>query len=156
MNNVPLTEWADDPQELSGYGEFNRYGWSSGNTGIHCSPDSISPSSNYGNLFQWDPETVINTFCPEQAGWVVRSLGNMEDGRGYSAYLAGGNSTLSVTGTPNTGDVTYTMDAVGILQNLALSNWDILGNPYPSSLDRNAHYRQSGLSSIILEPIGYV
>ena len=138
VNNVPLTEWADDPQELSGYGAGL-----TGTDGVavtpasNCSPDSISPSSNYGNLFQWDPETVINTFCPEQAGWVVRSAGNMEDGRGYSAYLAGGNSTLSITGTPNTGDVTYTMDAVGILQNIPLSNWDILGNPYPSSLDRN-------------------
>ena len=138
VNNVPLTEWADDPQELSGYGAGL-----TGTDGVavtpasNCSPDSISPGSNYGNLFQWDPETVINTFCPEQAGWVVRSAGNMEDGRGYSAYLAGGNSTLSITGTPNTGDVVYTMDAVGILQNIPLSNWDILGNPYPSSLDRN-------------------
>ena len=86
VNNVPLTEWADDPQELSGYGQGL-----TGTDGVAvtpastCSPDSISSGSNYGNLFQWDPETVINTFCPEQAGWVVRSLGNMEDGRGYSA-----------------------------------------------------------------------
>ena len=43
-----------------------------------------------------------------------------------------------MSGTPNSGDVTINMAALAITNNTAMSNWDILGNPYPSGLDRNA------------------
>ena len=55
-----------------------------------CDPNALDPSSNYGNMFEYDAPTA------------AASPSNMEDGRGYSAYLTGAGSTLDMSGTPNT------------------------------------------------------
>ena len=131
-----LSELADD---LSGYGAGL-----TGTDGVAvtptatCDPNALDPSSNYGNMFEWSASTAQNIACPQQGGWIVRSAGTMDNARGYSAYLTGAGATLDMSGTPNSGDVTINMAALAITNNTAMSNWDILGNPYPSGLDRNA------------------
>ena len=131
-----LSELADD---LSGYGAGL-----TGTDGVAvtptatCDPTALDPSSNYGNMFEWSASTAQNIACPQQGGWIVRSAGDMDNARGYSAYLTGAGATLDMSGTPNSGDVTINMAALAITNNTSMSNWDILGNPYPSGLDRNA------------------
>ena len=136
VNTPNLSELDDD---LSGYG--------AGLTGTNgvavtptatCDPNALDPSSNYGNMFEWSASTAQNIACPQQGGWIVRSAGDMDNARGYSAYLTGAGATLDMSGTPNSGDVTINMAALAITNNTAMSNWDILGNPYPSGLERNA------------------
>ena len=151
INNVALTELSDD---LSGYG--------AGLTGTNgvavtpatpCDPNALDPSSNYGNMFEYDAPTAAASPCQDQGGWIVRSAGNMEDGRGYSAYLTGAGATLDMSGTPNTGNISFSMNAITTFTGTATpyNGWDMLGNPYPSSLDRDAVINGntgSGLSSL--------
>jgi hypothetical protein len=143
VNQPSFNELADDmPGGISG-------GWTAQNNVFvtpkpTCDPDMLANGSNYGNVFQW-VEAGPNgngtfTYGCLQSGWRVKSAGNMGQGLGYSAYVMNG-STVDVTGAPNTGDVTvggltnsgYATGNVGTF--VVESGWNMIGNPYPSSVD---------------------
>lgn len=108
-----------------------------------CNPDFLDQNSNYGNVFEWE-ETgpqgtgVFPNSC-YQAGFKVRSAGNMDNGVGYVVNSPAAN-LLDVTGSPNTGNITvggltnsgYTNSSVNNF--VTQSGWNELANPYPSSV----------------------
>ena len=99
----------------------------------NCALQSLTSSSNYGNLFELN-ETIMNTCAVD--GWVVKSSGTLQNARGYSAYLPAG-STFDFSGTPNTGtiNINATNSGSGIANG---EGWNLFGNPYPSPINRNA------------------
>jgi hypothetical protein len=108
-----------------------------------CNPDFLDQNSNYGNVFEWE-ETgpsgngVFPNSC-YQAGFKVRSTGNLDNGVGYVVNSPAAN-LLDLTGTPNTGDITVTGLSNSNYTNSAVNNfvtqsgWNELANPYPSSV----------------------
>ncbi|MBK8658086.1 MAG: PKD domain-containing protein [Bacteroidetes bacterium] len=138
VNTVPVAALADD---LNGglYGANNVFVTPTPT----CNPDFLDQNSNYGNVFEWE-ETgpagngVFPNSC-YQAGFKVRSSGNLDNGVGYVVNSPAAN-VLDVTGTPNTGDITvsgltnsnYTNSAVNNF--VTQSGWNELANPYPSSV----------------------
>lgn len=109
---------------------------------------SVSPNTPAGLLWEWTP-TIANNF----GNWASAS-GNMSIGKGYavrgpSDYTATPQDyTATFTGIPNNGDIftpisrgTYTgADYMGPSSTLVTNrddNWNLIGNPYPSSIDAN-------------------
>ena len=112
-----------------------------------CDATALGQGSNYGNLFEYNPTTAAASPCVDQGGWVVRSSGSLESARGYSAYLTGNGNVLDVVGNPGSGSFNYQADNVifsgsgnTASGNVAsvYSGWDIIGNPYPSPMSRDA------------------
>jgi hypothetical protein len=58
-------------------------------------------------------------------------------GKGYLAAYNSENPAKVITGTPNTGDVTFTLKNSGSKRWTYKSGWNLLGNPYPSAIDWN-------------------
>jgi len=112
-----------------------------------CDATALGQGSNYGNLFEYNPTTAAASPCVDQGGWVVRSSGSLESARGFSAYLTGNGNILEIIGNPGSGTLNYQLDNViftgsantasGNAAN-AYSGWDIIGNPYPSPMSRDA------------------
>ena len=97
-----------------------------------CSPDFISGTSPWGTPVQWDEGnagTVVSGCTVE--GWSINSAGNLEPARGYGFYGLIPPTVAKMTGTPNTGDVTY-----GPLSNSGGSGngYQLVSNPYPSAM----------------------
>lgn len=114
---------------------------------IPCDPNSLGQGSNYGNLFEYNPTTAAASPCVDQGGWVVRSSGSLESARGYSAYLTGNGNILEIVGNPGSGSFNYQVDNVNFSgsgntasgnTSSAYSGWDLIGNPYPSPMSRDA------------------
>ena len=112
-----------------------------------CDATALGQGSNYGNLFEYNPTTAAASPCVDQGGWIVRSSGSFESARGYSAYLTGNGNVLEVVGNPGSGSFNYQADNVifsgsgnTASGNVAsvYSGWDIIGNPYPSPMSRDA------------------
>ncbi len=99
-----------------------------------CNIPSLTQNSNYGNLFEFQEPLVQAGGCSLE-GWVVRSSGVLENGKGYSAYLSNG-STFDFTGTPNSGFTMALLDnsASGVID---AEGWNLVGNPFPSPISRN-------------------
>ena len=114
---------------------------------VPCDPTSLGQGSNYGNLFEYNPTTAAASPCVDQGGWVVRSSGSLESARGYSAYLTGNGNILEIVGNPGSGSLNYQADNVIFSGSgntasgntaSAYSGWDLIGNPYPSPMSRDA------------------
>ena len=114
---------------------------------IPCDPNSLGQGSNYGNLFEYNPTTAAASPCVDQGGWVVRSSGTLESARGFSAYLTGNGNILEIVGNPGSGSFNYQADNVNFSgsgntasgnTSSAYSGWDLIGNPYPSPMSRDA------------------
>ena len=112
-----------------------------------CDPTALGQGSNYGNLFEYNPTAAAASPCIDQGGWVVRSSGSLESARGFSAYLTGNGNILEITGNPGSGSFNYQADNVTFSGsgNTASGNaasvysgWDLIGNPYPSPMSRDA------------------
>ena len=111
----------------------------------NCDETISDGNSPYGSVF-----TYVDGHQPSGAcmlgNWRITTAGNMLPAQGYSTYLSG-NSTLSITGSANTGGVQISTfnsayPAVSTLQQTAdggngaiESGWALVGNPYPSALD---------------------
>lgn len=100
-----------------------------------CNPNGLNSNSPYGTLFEWRENAVFTHNCT-QAGWFVRSAGNLTNGRGYAAVVNRTQDfTLEVKGTVNTGNVSYN----GLDNTTAIGNgWHMVSNPYPSPIEWNA------------------
>ena len=136
--------------DVSGYGSGVS---GNGNDGVAetpavpCDPTALGQGSNYGNLFEYNPTTAAASPCVDQGGWVVRSSGVLESARGFSAYLTGNGNILEIVGNPGSGSLNYQADnvifsgsgntAAGFTAS-AYSGWDLIGNPYPSPMSRDA------------------
>ncbi len=82
---------------------------------------------------------------PDPLGWTaypsigLASENYLEIGKGYSAFIReGSNATIwDVTGTINQGDITLPITYTNTI-NPANDGWNLIGNPYPASIDWNA------------------
>ena len=140
MNNSPMSELGDD---VSAFGINGLYGTDGVAVTVDdCTAPSLVETSNYGNVFEYDESLVVG--C-ELDGWVVRSAGTMQNGRGYSAYLSSG-STIDFTGTPVTGTV-GSASLSNTTTGIGTGGWHLLGNPYPSPMNVDAVTSNAGLTS---------
>lgn len=108
-----------------------------------CNPNAIANNSNYGNIFEWEETgplgTGVFTYNCYQAGYKVRSAGNMENGVGYLINSPAAN-LVDATGLPNTGNITVNgltntgYAPLGPASLSTTSGWSLLANPYPSSV----------------------
>lgn len=111
-----------------------------GNSGSYtynywCSPVSSADVSVLGsNLYYYNPANATDlTESGLRAGWVAAS-GTMTQGLGY---ISTGGGTVSFTGTAGNAP-TGTPITVDVKKNVGTSNnvpWNLVGNPFPSSLD---------------------
>jgi predicted esterase len=101
-------------------------------------------SSSASSVFYYD----------EPTGWrpypVTTNAAPIEKGRGYSAYMYNGNTsvTMETSGNPYQGDVTFTMDG----NTTGTNGWNLLGNPYASTIawSNNAGaWIKSNVSSVV-------
>ncbi|MCF8304687.1 MAG: T9SS type A sorting domain-containing protein [Bacteroidales bacterium] len=71
---------------------------------------------------------------------------NLEIGRGYAVQYAGsGSVTKSLTGTLNTGTITYDVTSTGVGNN---AGDNLVGNPYPSAFDATSFLGDADNSEI--------
>ena len=102
-----------------------------------CDPNNLNSNSPYSNLFEWNEDATFLFSC-YQSGWFALDAASsaLTPARGYSGWMNAG-STISVTGTPNTGAVSY-----GALSNtnglVDADGWHVLSNPYPSPMNIDA------------------
>lgn len=128
--------------------------WSSPVAGF--SSTNISPVSNNVNLYKWIP-TVPGNGIGEFGSWVnttetmVLGRGYIESGLNNATINSPTNFTSTFIGVPNNGDITTpisrgTYNIVGSYPSPYSptnatqddDNWNLLGNPYPSSLSADA------------------
>ncbi len=128
--------------------------WSSPVAGF--SSTNISTYSNNANLYKWVP-TIPGNGIGEFGNWVnttetmVLGKGYIERGLNNAAMNSPANFTSTFIGVPNNGNITTpisrgTYNTVGTYpspysQTNATQdddNWNLLGNPYPSSISANA------------------
>lgn len=94
-----------------------------------CDPNYVASNSPYGNWMQLVENGTVQYNCG-QSLFEVLTGGGMTNGRGYYMDVAG-TSTLTFTGAPNTGIVSFPLTHA----NTAVSNgWNMVSNPYPSPL----------------------
>ena len=94
-----------------------------------CDPNYVDAASPYGNWMQLVENGTVQYNCAQSLFEILTS-GGMTNGRGYYMDVAG-NSTLTFTGVPNTGIVSFGLTHA----NTAVTNgWNMVSNPYPSPL----------------------
>lgn len=105
---------------------------------VNCDETASAGNSPYGTVFEYVDGHMPNGGCM-LGNWKIQSAGNMENGRGYSAYL-NGNSVTTFNGAPNTGNISVStfnsgFSTVNTLQGSPIeSGWNLVGNAYPSSI----------------------
>jgi PKD repeat protein len=122
---------------------LSQFGASGGSGNVvptaNCDETQLAVGSLYGTVFRYNE---ANGSACSLAGWEVVSSGSAENARGYSAYLTGAGTPLSVNGVANMGS-TYTKTGntnsnwtnttlQGRSQN---SGWALVGNPYLSTIN---------------------
>lgn len=115
--------------------------------------DGASPCLGCQPSMYWWDETLGGDNSVGYVPFPSNSAGeSMEVGRGYATFVADdvipGNVTISYSGTINWGDislpVTYTDTG-----NPSSDGWNLVGNPYPSSIDWDLGWTKSGISPVI-------
>lgn len=103
-----------------------------------CDETQSDVNSPYGSVFEYTDGHAASGACM-LGNWKIRSVGNMDNGRGYSAYLTGNNVT-TFSGVPNSGDISVSgfnsgYPSVNTLQGQPVqSGWNLVGNPYASPI----------------------
>lgn len=128
LNSLPLTQ----------------FGASGGSGSVvptaNCDETQLAVGSPYGTVFRYNE---ANGAGCSLAGWEVVSSGSAENARGYSAYLTGAGTPLSVNGVANMSS-TYTKGGntnTGWPIHFTLqgrqqsSGWALVGNPYLSTIN---------------------
>lgn len=94
-----------------------------------CNPNYVAFNSPYGNWMRLVEDGTVQFAC-HQSLFEVLTSGAMTSGRGYYMDVPG-NSTLTFTGVPTTGIVSYGLTHA----NAAVTDgWNQVSNPYPSPL----------------------
>ncbi len=105
----------------------------------NCNPDSISPTSPFGNIQELRENATLIDNCSHSL-WHVKSSGNLTNGRGYSMNVTAGQ-TLTFSGTVNNDNVSYsgltrTAGSVGLPGGgTSTRGWHLVTNPYPSPIE---------------------
>jgi hypothetical protein len=125
-----------------------------GLTATEWNDDITIKSGSYANLYSYD-ET--NTDTSKSVGWTAQSsAAALTSLKGFALYFYGSTS-LDETGTythsatyTNSG-LTNTVSTVGASHNAASDGWNLVGNPYPSTLDWSAAsgWTKTGLDNAI-------
>lgn len=104
----------------------------------NCASVQAAVGSPYSNLFEWHEDAVSPNNCEYEAWYAINASTALTNGRGYSGWMNDG-STISFTGPPNTGNVSYggslTNSASGISN---IDGWHLVSNPYPSAMIPNS------------------
>ncbi|MBL0310184.1 MAG: PKD domain-containing protein [Bacteroidetes bacterium] len=105
-----------------------------------CDETKSNWGSAYGTTFVYNDGHMAASSCM-LGNWMIKSAGNMDNGRGYSTYQMG-NATRTLVGAANTGNINIGglnnsgYPTVNTLQAQPIeSGWNLVGNPYPSALD---------------------
>ncbi|UII24854.1 T9SS type A sorting domain-containing protein [Fulvivirga maritima] len=85
-----------------------------------------------GSLFYYD-ETVSGESAN---GWVRKTSGTLDVGRGYSAYIFSSNTskTISLTGVLNQGAINLPVSYTVSSPENDADGWNLVANPYPSPI----------------------
>ena len=111
-----------------------------------CDPDSLAVGSPYSNLFLWNEDDPFTLSCVQEGWEAIAASTVLTPGRGYSGWMNDG-SIISITGAPNTGDVSFTTTGTtGVLA--GASGWHVLSNPFTSPLDVTSVNTLSNFSSV--------
>ncbi len=124
------------------------------NPSTNCDETVSGYGSPYGSVFVYDDSHMGQNGC-KLGNWMIKSAGNMANAKGYSVYYRG-DKTLSLTGTANTGDL-----SIGGMNNKGVpavptaqtpfapieSGWNLVGNPYPSTIDLTTLRNVEGFSN---------
>jgi hypothetical protein len=130
-------------REVTGVDYFDYVYWSSPVDAFNV--EDISPGTPPFGLYEWSPTTINGT--PGNHGDWISTSGNMTLGKGYIVRgLLGGPlpNTVEFQGVLNNGQISvpishggYSGPDYGGIGNTATEdddNWNLLGNPYPSSI----------------------
>jgi hypothetical protein len=111
---------------------------------------SVSPNTPLSTIYSWN--TIVSNPNGGQGNW-QRINENMVRGKGYAIRGPNGynngtpqNFTATFTGVPNNGVISYPIQRGsnigagsngpnGVLRTVYDDNWNLVGNPYPSSID---------------------
>lgn len=121
---------------INGLNGYDYVYWSSPVSGQVL--ESIYTSPTMGYKYYWD--TLANNInSPNSYGNWTTATGVMTNGRGYivrgsSSFGWNGNLSTTIVGTPNTGTIILPIQR-GILTTVQDDNWNLVGNPYPCSID---------------------
>lgn len=109
-----------------------------------------------GLKFEWNP-IALNP-SGSYGFWIPPTSSTMETGKGYiirasSSYGWTGSLTSTFNGKPNNGVISPTL---GRIANSAIVNdrWNLIGNPYPSSLDAKAFLLENAVTKPTID--GYI
>jgi hypothetical protein len=108
------------------------------------SPVSTATSLVYLNIY-------LKTFLEPLNSWqyITSTTYPLTKGKGFSAWSSSslaGNATVSFTGTPNTGDMSFTGLSYTPAQG---KGWNLVGNPYPSAVDWDGTWSKSNIDATI-------
>lgn len=109
--------------------------------------------SNVISMYRYN-ETVTGT---RDLGWEafptagLASANPLEVGRGYSAFVRNAASTIiDVTGPINSGDINLPVTLTGAGGENNDNGWNIVGNPYPSSIDWDSpNWTKTNISGVV-------
>jgi hypothetical protein len=114
------------------------------------------PAGTYGNgtgydLYVWNEASscwIYKLNTTSAINWnTVHPSGNFMQGRGYLYSVQAANQIKQFTGALNNGNININLTSSGT--NLALTGFNLVGNPYPSTIDWQAAtgWSRSGLVS---------
>jgi hypothetical protein len=130
VTNVGNINYNRSVNTLNGYDYIY---WSSPVLGQSLSTLYNSPTPGF--RYEWNP--IISNTNGTFGNWVNLTTPNMLVGKGYimrssSSFGWTGNLLSIFTGVPNNGSITYTLS--GINSPITNYRWNLIGNPYPSSI----------------------
>lgn len=105
----------------------------------NCDETQLHPSSAVANVLSWDEDAPFNPSNCFLSKWLIKSSGNLLPGTGY-AVRRDTAAIFSLYGVPLTGDLSVSgctnsnWSSTSLQNNTYSSGWNLLGNPYPSSL----------------------
>ena len=101
----------------------------------------VDPAANY-DFYAWDEPTpgTWSNYKNESVVPIFNTINggdNFVPGKGYLVAYNEANPTKTYTGTLNTGNQTFTLKNSGSKSWTYVTGWNLIGNPYSSSIDWN-------------------
>lgn len=141
-------------RNVTGLRGFDYIYWSS--PVLNQSLGTLYAAPTAGLKFEWNP-VALNP-SGSYGFWIPPTSSTMETGKGYiirasSSYGWTGSLTSTFNGKPNNGVISPTLSRIA---NSAIVNdrWNLIGNPYPSSLDAKAFLLENAVTKPTID--GYI